>query len=42
MGAEDALFNQPVFIAQQQFRIDQSRHKREQARAVQSITHTKR
>jgi hypothetical protein len=39
MGAEDAILSQQVFIAQQQFLIDQSRDEGEQARPMQWITH---
>jgi hypothetical protein len=42
MGPEDVVLGQQVFIARQQFLIDQSRDEHEQARPMQSIIHAKR
>jgi hypothetical protein len=41
MRAENAILSEQVFIAQQQFLVDQSRDEGEQARPMQLITHEK-
>ena len=39
MRSEDAILGRKVFVSQQQFLIDETRHKRKQACPVESIAH---
>ena len=39
MGSEDAIFGRQVFIAQQQFLVDEARHKGQKVCPMESIMH---